>query len=458
MRIKTSLSDEQLKSGFTAENDIFHKKDLALRLTSLLTSLEHGSVSLLEGRWGIGKSTFAKMWVAHLQNVGISSIYFDAFAADYIENPFQAVSSAFIRAAQEAKQTHTPAYQRFLDSAAKVGKAVASTTAKVGVKALTLGLIGSAEIGQITSIKDDLAGALGDVSEASIKKLLEGHAEAEASFSALRASLAELPTLLTSDTAEPSTGEASAAIKPLIVVIDELDRCRPDFALGILETLKHFFRSECIHFVLVTNETHLALSVARRYGLGAAASEYLQKFYDFTVHFDQQYDRYQEGSAALYVGRLMRDLFPQGQEDSRNVTEYLEAIARAYELSLRQIENIVTNVVLSYLSVTTREFKPAILISFLSVLKSLKPEIFKSAKASRFDLPALAEFLKSGNWKDTFDYERVLTIFQYYSDPQLDVNSDEWRGFSSSTFSFNIDRLRVLPYLANSVVDRFGRV
>lgn len=49
---------------------------------------------------------------------------------------------------------------------------------------------------------------------------------------------------------EPEDGEAP---KKLVVVIDELDRCRPDFALTLLEIVKHFFAVPHVHFVLGVN-------------------------------------------------------------------------------------------------------------------------------------------------------------------------------------------------------------
>jgi hypothetical protein len=59
MKITGGITDADVDLGFTATGDLFHKKDLADRLTSMFITLEHGSVYLLDGRWGIGKSVFA---------------------------------------------------------------------------------------------------------------------------------------------------------------------------------------------------------------------------------------------------------------------------------------------------------------------------------------------------------------------------------------------------------------
>lgn len=86
------------------------------------------------------------------------------FASDYTahfrrnshEDPFQAVGSAFIRAAHDVNRTQSPIYKRFVSNASKAGKAIPSTAARIGTKGLTFGVTGSAEIDQLLRLKDEL--------------------------------------------------------------------------------------------------------------------------------------------------------------------------------------------------------------------------------------------------------------------------------------------------------------
>lgn len=71
------------------------------------------------------------------------------------------------------------------------------------------------------------------------------------------------------------TLEDFAKKSPLIIVIDELDRCRPDYALSVLEIIKHFFSLPGIHFVFGVNLEALENSVRCRYGPGIDAHGYL---------------------------------------------------------------------------------------------------------------------------------------------------------------------------------------
>ena len=68
---------------------------------------------------------------------------------------------------------------------------------------------------------------------------------------------------------------------PLIFIIDELDRCRPSYAIELLECIKHLFSIEEIIFVLSIDKQQLLSSVRGFYGSDTInAEEYLRKFID----------------------------------------------------------------------------------------------------------------------------------------------------------------------------------
>lgn len=79
----------------------------------------------------------------------------------------------------------------------------------------------------------------------------------------------------------------------LIIFIDELDRCKPDYAIRLLERIKHYFDDERITFVFSVNLTQLQWTVKGYYGSSFDATGYLEKFFDFfftvprvdSVHF-----------------------------------------------------------------------------------------------------------------------------------------------------------------------------
>ena len=62
-------------------------------------------------------------------------------------------------------------------------------------------------------------------------------------------------------------------------IIDELDRCRPTFAIELLERVKHIFDVPNIVFVFGINRAELVKSLESIYG-EIDAGTYLRRFFD----------------------------------------------------------------------------------------------------------------------------------------------------------------------------------
>jgi hypothetical protein len=73
--------------------------------------------------------------------------------------------------------------------------------------------------------------------------------------------------------------------KPLYIIVDELDRCRPSFALEVLEKIKHIFQVKGLRFILVYNDYILESIIEKTYGV-SNGNRYLEKFIQKTIHFD----------------------------------------------------------------------------------------------------------------------------------------------------------------------------
>ena len=77
--------------------------------------------------------------------------------------------------------------------------------------------------------------------------------------------------------------EKQPADTRIVFFIDELDRCCPNFAVRLLERIKHYFLHEKIIFVLSVNMSELQHTVKRHYGNDFNADKYLRRFFDFTI-------------------------------------------------------------------------------------------------------------------------------------------------------------------------------
>jgi hypothetical protein len=67
---------------------------------------------------------------------------------------------------------------------------------------------------------------------------------------------------------------------PAFVFIDELDRCRPSYAVEMLETIKHIFDIPGVVFVVATDTEQLQHAVKAIYGVGFDARVYLSRFFN----------------------------------------------------------------------------------------------------------------------------------------------------------------------------------
>lgn len=69
----------------------------------------------------------------------------------------------------------------------------------------------------------------------------------------------------------------------IIIFIDELDRCRPDFAIELLERIKHYFTNDKITFVFSVNLNQLQYTVKKIYGNEFDGYRYLDRFFDLKI-------------------------------------------------------------------------------------------------------------------------------------------------------------------------------
>ncbi|MDE0331742.1 MAG: P-loop NTPase fold protein [Nitrospinae bacterium] len=382
IRLKPRPLDIGDKTGF-GEHDLFKRKDFADGLTNLMKNIEDPTVFLLDAPWGDGKTTFLKQWSGELRLSGVHVIEFDAFLRDYQDDPFIALSAEIFAAAQKEESLEEITRADFIERAKSLGKASLSIIAKVAINKLSSGAISLEDFEESGEVPMDDASAILE------ERLKAAEADAELLFS-FRESLEKLAKGM-------STDEGT----PLVLIVDELDRCRPSFAVELIEKIKHVFSVPGVHFVLSAHLPQLAKIFQNTYGLGGEeqALNYLEKFYDVRVKFPTP-PPWSATITRSYIERLWYELnlLPTDIHSPANFRDALECIFQNRQVSLRTIEKIMTNIALYYAGISSRDGESFILVTGICCFRHCAPELYEKIASSNVTLDDINGFFGFDSW------------------------------------------------------------
>lgn len=188
--------------------------------------------------------------------------------------------------------------------------------------------------------------------------------------------------------------------KPLVFIIDELDRCRPNYAVEVLEQMKHFFAVPGIVFVLSIDKNHLASSVKGYYGSeNINTDEYLRRFIDLEYSIPEP----EEGAYYKYLYEYFKfdDFFtsPPRKSDfshESNVGDFFKIckiLFKNTQIPLRQQEKIFAHTRIALKGFNTNSYLSPILLIFLVFLKFRENVFYEEIKNKKIGLKELQEKL-----------------------------------------------------------------
>jgi hypothetical protein len=287
--------------------------------------VEGSLVVSLGAPFGFGKTTFLRMWKADLEKRRADSpltprpILLNAWESDYCGDPLLAIVTGLIRALEPKQGETNDAPASRLREAAK------------DVALFATGLANSF-VANVTGIDAIAAGEFVESKKADRKPekpdfvaLYEGRVEA---LDHLKQTLREVF----------NDGKA-----PAIVLVDELDRCRPDYAISYLETIKHVFDIPGLIFVLAVDYDHLANSARALFGPKLKFEEYYRKFVQRELVLPQidgsGFSRLSFVYAQEYLAKIEKRacwIGPQDQDRMENITELISAL----KLTPRQMQEM----------------------------------------------------------------------------------------------------------------------
>ena len=412
MRIKPRPLEIGDETGF-GEHDLFRRKDFADRLTNLVENIEDPTVFLLDAAWGDGKTTFLKQWAGELRSADIPVIEFDAFARDYQADPFIALSAEIFAAAHKVESLEETARANFVESAKLLGKASLSIVARIAISKLSSGAI------SLEDIKKSGEDPTDDISAIIEDRLKAAEADAELLCS-FRKALKEL--------AKGMSAKSSDGRKPsLVLIVDELDRCRPSFTVELIEKIKHVFAVPGVHFVLSAHLPQLAKIFQNTHGLGEEeqALTYLEKFYDVRMRFPAPLP-WRETATRRYIEHLWYELklLPMDLYNTRvNFRESLENVFQNRRASLRTIEKIMTNIALYYAGASAGGGESVTLVASVCCIRHCDPDLYEKITSSKVTWDDINGFFGFDSWshdKTSSHYrEHWSYIFEEGISPEL---------------------------------------
>jgi predicted KAP-like P-loop ATPase len=198
------------------KNDLLSRKTCAEQLTKLLKSSDESLVLCIDAPWGDGKTTFIKMWRAHLNQEGFKTLYFNAWENDQSDDALVSLIGELSVGMKglNLKGTNAKKATEYLNRAKKLGAAVIKKGIPAAIRIGTGGLLDLPEISEGTISK------LSELAEEIAKEEIEKY---ENSKNMLNGFKKQLQSFAEEATA-PMEGKERL---PLIIMIDELDRCRP---------------------------------------------------------------------------------------------------------------------------------------------------------------------------------------------------------------------------------------
>ncbi len=376
-------------------------------LTSIVGSYSDGFVLALNNEWGAGKTTFLKMWQAQLEQEEFTTVYFNAWENDFDNKPLVALLG-------ELKSLVGPGENKVFDSLVQKGAVMAKAVIPALIKAILKNKTGIEDFGELMS----------KIAEGSLNIFKE---EVD-NYTSKKAGLKDFKVKLEEFVSKNKGG------KPLIFIVDELDRCRPNYAVEVLEQIKHFFSVPGIVFVLAIDKEQLGHAVRGVYGSEQInADEYLRRFIDLEYHLPAPdtkkfcaflLEAYDFQSFFRNENRISDSYY---DEDSSRFYQFIVNLLEKNDLNLRQQEKLFAKARL-----VLRSFKidhnmyPELLVTLLFI-QEFKSDFFQKLINSKIEVGAMLdefyEIIKSSitpfNKETVIEVEAQLLMFYWFQYNQV---------------------------------------
>ena len=291
----------------------------------LLSEQQQGKVFALDGGWGYGKTYILEKLEKELELVENEEtkdnryyvFHYNCWQYDYYEEPSIAIVSAML------------------------DKINSETTEKVGIAVKSSWKEAKRVFGEIT--QDFIKNKIGI-------NLVEIYNHVQDNIDENNKNTFEFDNLFAFKRTLDSTRDRIKEItkyKTIVMVVDELDRCMPAYAIKVLERLHHLFEGiDNVIVLLGIDSKQLEHSVKEIYGNGIETDRYLRKFISFKLSIDignihdQLFNKYSFYFDNFEIDKDVTDIVLEliilSKIDIRNLNKLFEKIYLIHQICFKE--------------------------------------------------------------------------------------------------------------------------
>ncbi|NMD51570.1 NTPase KAP [Shewanella sp. DNRA4] len=431
----------------------------------------------LNAEWGAGKTYFLKRWSEDLKE-HYPVVYVDAWKKDYSDDPLMTVISSIIDQLrkQAGKDKNSPVFKAprtligLLKAAAPgIGRGLFKRYVGIDPVEIMNADDDNENIGHIKGEDgQDLLDKNGNpidmsfaASEA-VKYLIDEHDAKSKAIDSLKKSVSEWVGAV--------VGHKQNSY-PAFIFIDELDRCRPSYAVEMLETIKHIFDIDGVVFVIATDTEQLQHAVKAVYGEGFDAKIYLGRFFNSryslkSPNLENFLDVHSDANKLSedYLKRVNIEIFPPNS-DAKITLKNISIVLEAFNASPRTAIQI-TDRILATISNMPRGSKLDILmLTTLLCIKEKDNKLFEEIVNGKFERVIQkgdsTKIIYLSEWMESYipksSHNRLIEMNfdpQQYEDSQFTYGPyfrQTSIPYRSDTYCFNL-----LEYLNEIFSSHFG--
>lgn len=330
----------------------FGRDEFAQKLEGVIKNLDDSFVISLDSAWGTGKSFFFKRFKEYLILEEYCVLEYNVWENDDERDPFIPLISEITKQFQEYVGSNTIVMKNILISAAKIATKGLPLLVKLLVERY-LGQNGLEKLneGMKDALKDAIQSGSESMSEFSVQQI-EEFGKDKKNKEIFKQSLEKFRKHV-----------AKKHKNQIVVLVDELDRCKPDYAIEFLERIKHLFDVDGFIFILGIDRKQLVNSIKQIYGQNIDDLGYLKRFFDFEF-------RLPEMKTSEYIELKIKELPVTYNTEKKAMLKIFGKCADAYGLSLREIKKNWLNLKMIAASIDNVEnILNIIVLPFMFVLR-----------------------------------------------------------------------------------------